>query len=136
MVAAAIAAATAFFYGRADSTGITANQNQTDTQLTMPDFCKLIPQYGRLTVADLALLSLIDSGVDHRADLVNASGMQWRTLYRRIDALHCKARWVNGKVAGSRQYPPLVQWRKHPHAQGLQYVLTKEGRKLLKSFVA
>jgi hypothetical protein len=100
------------------------------------DFKALLADYGHLTVSDLALLSLVSEGVDHRSALVQASGMPERTVYRRIDALSSKPRWRDGKISGKfHLFPPLVQSRRHPHEQGLQYALTAEGHKLLKSFV-
>ena len=94
----------------------------------------LLADYGHLTVSDLALLSLVSEGVDHRAALVQASGMQERTVYRRMDALSSKPRWRDGKISGKfHLFSPLVQSRRHPHEPGLQYVLTAEGCRLLKN---
>ena len=110
-----------------------------ETAGTIPkvhDFKSLLADYGHLTVSDLALLSLVSEGVDHRSALVQASGMPERTVYRRIDALSSKPRWRGGKISGKfHLFPPLVQSRRHPHEQGLQYVLTAEGGRLLRSFV-
>ena len=65
------------------------------------DLKPLLDDYGHLTVSDLALLSLVSEGVDHRSALVQASGMQERTVYRRMDALSSKPRWRDGKISGN-----------------------------------
>ena len=70
----------------------------------MQDLKPLLDDYGHLTVSDLALLSLVSEGVDHRSALVQASGMQERTVYRRMDALSSKPRWRDEDL---REIPPV-----------------------------
>ena len=86
---------------------------------------------GHLTVQDLCLLQLIGSGVDNRPDLVKASGIAERTVFRRVDVFKGAPRYQDGKVlAGS---VPLVLSRKHPHQQGMQFFLSPDGEALLQA---
>ena len=90
----------------------------------------LLEAFGHLTVQDLQVLSLIRSGVDSRPELVLATGMAERTLFRRVDAFKGSPRYQDGKVLAG--YPPLVVSRKHPHQAGMQFFLSPEGERLLK----
>lgn len=89
----------------------------------------LLEAFGHLTVQDLRLLSLLRSGIDSRPDLVKASGIAERTVFRRVELFLGAARYQDGAVlAGS---PPLVLSRKHPHQAGKQFFLSPLGERLL-----
>jgi len=85
---------------------------------------------GQLAVADLFLLSLIAGGIDSRSELVKASGIAERRVYKRLKVL-TGGSWIDqGKVYTSEN-PALVQMRKHPHQGGMQLFITAEGEQLL-----
>jgi len=85
---------------------------------------------GQLTVADLFLLSLIANGIDSRSELVKASGIAERRVYKRLKVL-TGGSWIDqGKIYTS-ETPALVQMRKHPHQGGMQLFITADGEKLL-----
>ena len=89
----------------------------------------LLNQLNHLTIQDLQLLALIGQGVDNRPELVKASGIAERTVFRRVDIFRGVPRYVDGKLTGSSV--PLVLSRKHPHQQGMQFFLTTEAEQLL-----
>jgi hypothetical protein len=89
----------------------------------------LLEAFSHLTVQDLQVLSLIRSGIDSRPELVLATGMAERTLFRRVDAFKGSPRYQDGKVLAG--YPPLVVSRKHPHQAGMQFFLSPLGESLL-----
>ena len=92
---------------------------------------KVLISMGHLTVQDLCLLKLIRSGVDNRPDLVRASGIPERTVFRRVDVFRGAPRYQDGQVVmGSA---PLVLSRKHPHQQGMQFFLSPDGEGLLQA---
>ena len=85
---------------------------------------------GQLTVADLFLLSLIAGGIDSAGELVKASGMAKRTVFKRLRIL-CADSWIqDGRLRVSHN-PALVQTRRHPHQRGRQVLLTDDGERLL-----
>jgi hypothetical protein len=90
---------------------------------------ELMNGLGHLTIQDLQLLALIGQGVDNRPELVKASGVAERTVFRRVDIFRGVPRYVDGKLTGSSV--PLVLSRKHPHQQGMQFFLTAEAEQLL-----
>jgi hypothetical protein len=90
----------------------------------------LLEAFGHLTIQDLRLLALIRSGVDNRPDLVDASAIPERTVFRRVDMFRGSPRYQDSKVLAG--YPPLVMSRKHPHQAGMQFFLSPEGERLLK----
>jgi len=85
---------------------------------------------GQLTVADLFLLSLIASGIDSRSELVKASGIAERRVYKRLRMLSCDPWMQDGKLR-CPENPALVQMRKHPHQGGMQVFITADGQQLL-----
>ena len=87
---------------------------------------------GQLTVADLFLLSLIAGGIDSRSELVKASGIAERRVYKRLRMLSCNPWMQDGKLR-CPENPALVQMRKHPHQGGMQILLTDSGGQLLAS---
>ena len=89
----------------------------------------LLNHLNQLTIQDLQLLALIGQGVDNRPELVKASGIAERTVFRRVDIFRGVPRYVDGKLTGSSV--PLVLSRKHPHQQGMQFFLTAEAEQLL-----
>ena len=89
----------------------------------------LMTDFGHLTLQDLQLLTLIGQGVDNRPELVTASGVAERTVFRRVDVFKGVPKYQEGKL--SKTCVPLVLSRKHPHQQGLQFFLTTEGEQLL-----
>ena len=92
---------------------------------------KVLTCMGHLTVQDLCLLQLIRSGVDNRPDLVKASGIPERTVFRRVDVFRGAPRYQDGKVLAG--FAPLVVSRKHPHQQGMQFCLSPDGEEILQS---
>lgn len=90
---------------------------------------ELLEQLSHLTIQDLQLLALIGQGVDNRPELVKASGIAERTVFRRVDIFRGVPRYVDGKL--SNVSVPLVLSRKHPHQQGQQFFLTTEAEQLL-----
>lgn len=90
---------------------------------------ELMEQLSHLTIQDLQLLALIGQGVDNRPELVRASGIAERTVFRRVDIFRGVPRYVDGKLTGASV--PLVLSRKHPHQQGMQFFLTTEAERLL-----
>ena len=90
----------------------------------------IVHDCGQLTVADLFLLSLIAGGIDSRSELVKASGIAERRVYKRLKVL-TGGSWIDqGKIYTSVT-PALVQMRKHPHQGGMQLFITAEGQQLL-----
>lgn len=89
----------------------------------------LLEAFGHLTIQDLRLLALIRSGVDNRPDLVDASAIPERTVFRRVDMFRGSPRYQDSKVLAG--YPPLVMSRKHPHQAGMQFFLSPLGESLL-----
>ena len=87
---------------------------------------------GQLFVADLFLLSLIANGIDSRSELVKASGIAERRVYKRLRMLSCNPWMQDGKLR-CPENPALVQMRKHPHQNGMQVLLTEGGEQLLAS---
>ena len=85
---------------------------------------------GQLTVADLFLLSLIAEGIDSRSDLVEASGIAQRRVYKRLKVL-TGGSWIDQGKIYTADSPALVQMRKHPHQGGMQLLLTADGEELL-----
>jgi len=85
---------------------------------------------GQLTVADLFLLSLIAGGIDSRSELVQASGIAERRVYKRLRFLAADSWMQDGKLR-CPENPALVQMRKHPHQGGMQLFITAEGEQLL-----
>jgi hypothetical protein len=92
---------------------------------------ELMDQLSHLTIQDLQLLALIGAGIDNRPELVKASGIAERTVFRRVDIFRGVPRYVDGKLTGASI--PLVLSRKHPHQQGQQFFLTSEAEDLLGS---
>ena len=90
---------------------------------------ELMDQLGHLTIQDLQLLALIRSGVDNRPELVRASGIPERTVFRRVDMFRGFPRYQDGRLLEART--TLVLSRKHPHQQGMQFFLSTEGEMLL-----
>lgn len=86
-----------------------------------------------LLLSDLQLLALVSGGVDHRQELVHASGLPERTVYRRVDVLLDRARYQDGKVVGPGTGQPLLVSRDHPHQPGKQLAVTPAGLELLKT---
>ena len=82
-----------------------ADQRRKTMIPIVQDLKPLLDDYGHLTVSDLALLSLVSEGVDHRSALVQASGMQERTVYRRMDALSSKP--ALARREDLRKIPPV-----------------------------
>ena len=93
------------------------------------DTTELMDQLSHLTIQDLQLLALIGAGVDNRPELVKASGIAERTVFRRVDIFRGVPRYVDGKLTGTSV--PLVLSRKHPHQQGMQFFLSSEAEDLL-----
>ena len=89
----------------------------------------LMTELNHLTIQDLQLLALIGQGVDNRPELVKASGIAERTVFRRVDVFRGVPRYQDGKLSGTSV--PLVLSRKHPHQQGMQFFLTTEAEQLL-----
>ena len=89
----------------------------------------LMTELNHLTIQDLQLLTLIGQGVDNRPELVKASGIAERTVFRRVDIFRGVPRYVDGKL--TKASVPLVLSRKHPHQQGQQFFLTTEAEQLL-----
>ena len=85
---------------------------------------------GQLTVADLFLLSLIANGIDSAGELVKASGMAERTVFKRLRVL-CADSWLQDGRLRVSENPALVQTRNHPHQRGRQLLVTNEGERLL-----
>ena len=85
---------------------------------------------GQLTVADLFLLSLIAGGIDSAGELVKASGMAERTVFKRLRVL-CAESWLQDGRLRVSENPALVQTRRHPHQRGRQLLLTDDGERLL-----
>ena len=85
---------------------------------------------GFLQLNDVFLLSLIRSGVDSRPELVKASGIAQRTVYRRLLILTGAQKYVPGKEFAAG-YEAMVASRRHPHQQGKQLFLTEIGAELL-----
>ena len=90
----------------------------------------IVHDCGQLTVADLFLLALIAGGVDSRSELVKASGIAERQVYRRLRMLAGDPWMQDGKLR-CPENPALVQMRKHPHQGGMQLFITAEGEQLL-----
>ncbi len=90
----------------------------------------IVHDCGQLTVADLFLLALIASGVDSRSELVQASGIAERRVYKRLKVL-TGGSWIDQGKIYSSENPALVQMRKHPHQGGMQLFITAEGEQLL-----
>ena len=90
----------------------------------------IVHDCGQLTVADLFLLSLIAGGIDSRSELVKASGIAERRVYKRLRMLACDPWMQDGKLR-CPENPALVQMRKHPHQGGMQLFITAEGEQLL-----
>ena len=90
----------------------------------------IVHDCGQLTVADLFLLSLIAGGIDSRSELVKASGIAERRVYKRLRMLSCDPWMQDGKLR-CPENPALVQMRKHPHQAGMQLFITAEGEQLL-----
>ena len=90
---------------------------------------KVLDSAAHLTIRDLQLLRLIGKGIDNRRDLVEATGVPERTVFRRVDGFRGGVRYQEGKVV--ERCPPLVLSRKHPHQAGMQFFLSPEGERLL-----
>lgn len=90
----------------------------------------IVRDCGQLTVADLFLLSLIAGGIDSRSELVKASGIAERRVYKRLRMLACDPWMQDGKLRRPEN-PALVQMRKHPHQGGMQLFITAKGEQLL-----
>lgn len=90
---------------------------------------ELMNELGHLTIQDLQLLALIRAGIDNRPQLVKASGIAERTVFRRVDMFRGFPRYQDGKLLEART--TLVLSRKHPHQQGMQFFLSTEGEMLL-----
>ena len=91
---------------------------------------KVLDSAAHLTIRDLQLLHLIGAGVDSRRELVEASGVPERTVFRRVDGFLGGVRYQDGKVVEG--CPPLVLSRKHPHQAGMQFFLSPDGVALLR----
>ena len=90
----------------------------------------IVHDCGQLTVADLFLLSLIAGGIDSAGELVKASGMAERTVFKRLRVL-CAESWLqDGRLRVSENHA-LVQTRNHPHQRGRQLLLTDDGERFL-----
>ena len=87
---------------------------------------------GQLTMADLSLLALIADGIDARSDLVEASGISQRTVYKRLRVL-CGDSWIQDGRLRVSENPALVQMRDHPHQRGKQLFLTRDGKEFLRA---
>ncbi len=86
--------------------------------------------FGWLQLNDLVLLGLCAKGIDNVPELVAASGIEQRTVYRRVSVLTGATKYVADKGIKNGMVP-LVASRPHPHQAGKQLVLTGIGRKLL-----
>ncbi|MGB0825850.1 MAG: hypothetical protein ACPGPH_07990 [Synechococcus sp.] len=91
----------------------------------------MLDSAAHLTIRDLQLLRLIGRGIDNRRDLVEASDIPERTVFRRVDCFRGGVRYQDGKVVEG--YPPLVLSRKHPHQAGMQFFLSPEGEAVLQA---
>ena len=91
---------------------------------------KVLDSAAHLTIRDLQLLHLIGAGIDNRRDLVEASGVPERTVFRRVDGFRGGVRYREGRVV--EDCPPLVLSRKHPHQAGMQFFLSPDGVALLR----
>jgi len=91
---------------------------------------ELLEAFSHLTIQDLQLLRLIGQGIDNRPELVKASGIAERTVFRRVDMFRGLPRYQDGRVLAG--CPPLVLSRKHPHQAGMQFFLSPEGEGLLR----
>ena len=89
-----------------------------------------LASFGFLQLNDVVLLSLIKSGIDNRPELVKASGIAERTVYRRLEVLTGAGQYVADK-GFSEGHVALVASRPHPHQQGKQLALTGMGQGLL-----
>lgn len=89
-----------------------------------------LSSFGFLQLNDVVLLSLIRGGIDNGLELVKASGIARRTVYRRLVVLTGAGQYWKGKVL-SIGHVALVASRPHPHQQGKQLVLTDAGTELL-----
>lgn len=90
----------------------------------------LVHDCGQLTVADLFLLSLIAGGIDSRSELVKASELPERSVYKRLRVL-CSDNWMQDGRLRVPKNPALVQMRRHPHQAGMQLLITNDGELLL-----
>jgi len=95
----------------------------------MTEQANVVQLFGHLTVQDLRLLALIRSGIDSRPELVKASGIAERTVFRRVELFLGAARYQEGTILPGS--PPLVLSRKHPHQAGMQFFLSPLGERLL-----
>ncbi len=86
---------------------------------------------GHLQLNDVVLLGLIAQGVDSKAELVEASGIAKRTVYRRLLVLTGATHYLAGKGLNAVNIA-LVESRPHPHQAGKQLALTEEGQRLLR----
>lgn len=89
-----------------------------------------LASFGYLQLNDVFLLTLIGRGIDNRPELVRASGIAERTVYRRLQVLTGAGQYVKDK-GFSAGHEALVASRPHPHQQGKQLVLTGIGAELL-----
>lgn len=89
-----------------------------------------LASFGFLQLNDVVLLSLIRGGIDNGLELVKASGIARRTVYRRLMVLTGAGQYKAGK-GFSEGHVALVASRPHPHQQGKQLVLTDTGTELL-----
>lgn len=89
-----------------------------------------LSSFGFLQLNDVVILSLIKGGIDNRPELVKASGIAERTVYRRLEVLTGAGQYVADK-GFSEGHVALVASRPHPHQQGKQLALTGIGQDLL-----
>ena len=94
-----------------------------------------LASFGFLQLNDVVLLSLIKGGIDNRPELVKASGIAQRTVYRRLEVLTGAGQYVADK-GFSEGHIALVASRPHPHQQGKQLALTGIGQDLLQGIKA
>ena len=94
-----------------------------------------LASFGFLQLNDVVLLSLIKGGIDNRPELVKASGIAERTVYRRLEVLTGAGQYVADK-GFSEGHIALVASRPHPHQQGKQLALTGIGQDLLQGIKA
>lgn len=94
-----------------------------------------LASFGFLQLNDVFLLTLIGRGIDSRPELVKASGIAERTVYRRLLVLTGASQYVKDKGV-SAGHEALVASRPHPHQQGRQLALTGLGAELLQEIGA